>query len=296
MKEVKEILLSSKTSGASSLLEEIESDEKLINELTKLGIQFEELPFYVNTLFDYKRQKDQCTYCPGNGKCDSEIKGSYMTLIVNDSGKLSYTLGPCPEEIEKARIRTNYVYRDFDESFLSDAPRRTKKKRTLNEAKLMSCATDKDHPWAYITGASGSGKSYQVMKICNDFAANDFKIAYLNYPQRSEEMKSLVMKDNDAFKRMINKINDCTVLVLDDFGDEFKSDYLFDAVLLPLLLERSRKGQITYFVSAYSLKELELAYNAVSKTRVNVRRIMDLIKKKTEAEIVVKPTARMLIN
>lgn len=295
MKEAKDILASSSVKGVSPLLEEIEKDQGLLDELTKLGIKKEELPFYVNLLFDYKSQKDECSLCPGGNACSSERKESYMRLTINDSGKLSYTLGPCPEQAERERIKANYVYRDFDDEDLSIVTKKVNAKRNSAEGKLIACAADKDHPWAYVTGAPGSGKSHQIIKICNDFAKNGFSVSYLNFPQRSEEMKNLAMKDRDSYKRVMNNLSASTVLVLDDFGDEYKSDYFFDTVLLPLLLERGRKSRITYFVSAYSLSELETIYKNSSRTKANVRRIIDLIKQKTNGEIEIRPSVKKLL-
>lgn len=294
MKEAKEMLVSSNPSGVSPLLNEIEKDKELIDELTKLGINEKELPFYVNILFDYKCQKDECSKCPGSAACNSERKISYMRLAINDSGKLSYNLGPCPEEAERERVKANYLYRDFDDDLLSATIKKGQKKNGT-EFKLVSCMGNKEHPWAYVTGASGSGKSYKIIGICNDFAKNGFKVAYLNFPQRSEEMKNMAMKDRDNYRRMINRLSVADVLVLDDFGDEYKSDYLFDTVLLPLLLDRARKGKTTYFVSAYSLKELSSIYNSASKTKANVRRIIDLINQKTDGELEIVPSVRKLL-
>lgn len=295
MKEAKDILISSSSNGPSQLLLEIENDKEILDELTNLGIHREELPFYVNLLFDYKCQKDECSSCPGSAKCNSERKISYMRLAIGDSGKLSYTLGPCPQEAEKERIKSNYLYRDFDDDGLSIVLKKGEAKKTSPLGKLMKCLDDPEHPWAYVTGEPGSGKTHQIIKICNDFCKNDLKVSFLNFPQRSEEMKNLAMKDRDSYKRMMNRLSASSLLVLDDFGDEYKSDYLFDTVLLPLLLDRSRKNKITFFISAYSLKDLSSIYSAASKTKASARRIIDLIKQKTDGEIEILPSVRKLL-
>lgn len=297
MKDAKSFFSNGAQNKPSSLLDEIKNDQSLIDELTKLGISEKEIPFYVNILFDYQSQKKGCASCPGEEKCSLSAKGSYMSLMIGDSGKLTYSLGPCPEAMKKEMIKASYIYHDFDDELLDlrSAPKGKTKGGAYKD--LVSCARkNATSSWGYVTGESGSGKTHQLIGICNDFAKNGFAVAYLNFPQRSEEMKNMAMKDRESFSKMIGRLTSCTVLVLDDFGDEYKSDYLIDAVLLPLLLERARKKKITYFVSAYSLNELQSLYLTSSKAKANARRLIDLIKKNIDHEIVIQPSVENLLN
>lgn len=296
MIEAKDYFGDEKKEASSLLLDEVKNDKSIIDELTKLGVSEKEIPFYVNLLFDYKCQKDQCASCPGEEKCNSDNKGSYMSLMIGDSGKLTYSLGPCPERMKMEMIKASYLYRDFDEELLKVVGRKKGKNKKSTYTELVKCVTSESYKWGYVSGEAGSGKTNQVIGICNDFAKNGLPVAYLNFPQRSEEMKNMAMKERDSFTRMVARLNSCTVLVLDDFGDEYKSDYLIDVVLLPMLLERARKKKITYFVSAYSLDDLSQLYISSSKAKANAKRLIDLIKKNIEHEIIVTPSVENILN
>jgi primosomal protein DnaI len=67
-------------------------------------------------------------------------------------------------------------------------------------------------------------------------------------------------------------------LVIDEFGSEFKSDYVRDQIVLPLLSERSKEHRITFFASDYSLEEIEELYGAKYGGRLIAKKLVSLIK------------------
>lgn len=281
MKEAKDLIKIEKTEDGPSLLDIVMSDKKLLDELASLKVGAEEIPFYLNILFDYSSQNKACAKCPGAEKCSLPNKSSFMKLEIGDSGRLTYSLGPCPESMRKEVTKSFFLYRDFDDGLSSATGGNYKKGYFMSLRPLFTSSAE---PWAYLYGGPEVGKSYYLAAVCNDFASNGFRVAYLDFSTRSDEFKGLAIKERDRFNKILNQLVAVDVLALDNFGDEYKTDYLIDTLINPLLKERSSKKKTTLFASAYSLDDLEKMYLGASKTKANAKRLIAYIRHNIQGE------------
>lgn len=285
MKEAKDLIKIEKKEAGPSLLEVVSHDKKLLDELASMGVAPEEIPFYLNILYDYSEQNKACAKCPGADKCSLPNKSSFMKLEIGDSGRLTYSLGPCPETFRKEKTKSFYLYRDFDDG-LSDATGENYRSRHFVELRSVLGGVKKssDKPWAYLYGEPNTGKSYYLAAVCNDFASNGVRVAYLDFSTRSDEFKGLAIRERERFNKILNDLGNIDVLALDNFGDEYKTDYIIDTLINPLLKERSSKKKTTLIASAYSLADLERMYLAASKTKANAKRLISYIKANINGE------------
>ena len=76
-------------------------------------------------------------------------------------------------------------------------------------------------------------------------------------------------------------------MVIDDFGNEFKSDYIRDQIVIPLFAERSRAGLRTYFTSQYTLDEIKQLYS-LHKSYIEGSRVSKLIEKNIDKVIILE--------
>ena len=78
------------------------------------------------------------------------------------------------------------------------------------------------------------------------------------------------------------------VLVLDDFGNEYKSDYLRDTILFPILSERSKTEKITLFTSDFTFEEIAKMYSGKDSDRIRSNQLKRLLQAMCIAPIELK--------
>ena len=68
------------------------------------------------------------------------------------------------------------------------------------------------------------------------------------------------------------------LLVLDDFGNEYKNVFIRDTIIYPLLNERLKNGKLTWFTSAYTVKDIINMYSFKSNYSPKAAQLGELIK------------------
>jgi hypothetical protein len=267
-----------KKADGSSLLSAIERDPTLRGELQKLGISEEEIKNYVPLLSAYQDSKDYCLKCPGLEACLAPSPRMAMGLTILDSGKLGETMGPCVLALKKEKLLGSYVYRDFPEEWLALSLRsfRNERASSVKEA-LVHAQKDETHPWAFLTGQRGTGKSYFLAAFANDFALRGNLVAFMNANKRFDELKGMAIANKPFFDKTMALLESCPLLVIDDFGSEYKSDYVRDQIVMPLLNERAKKHRMTFFASAFTLKEVADLYASNRSSALMAKQLADLI-------------------
>ena len=74
-------------------------------------------------------------------------------------------------------------------------------------------------------------------------------------------------------KNLFDEIKDADLLVLDAFGDEYKSDFVRDTFVYPLLQERAYSNKITIINSNFTIKEIVSMYNLAKASAPKVRQL-----------------------
>lgn len=271
----------------SSLHDEILNDRRLMNELHALDIDDSEIDKYLPLLATYLDQRDAEE--DPKKEIEAPYPGLTMKLCIDDSGKLSYTLGPSEETKRKEALEKNYIYKDFPESWKdlngkSIKGERYKKLRTAL-AKTFTKACTK--PWVFVKGDSGCGKSYYLAAVLNGLAADGESVCFINGAKRFDELKALAIKNRQEFDKIMASLEGCGTMVIDDFGNEFKSEYIRDQIVLPLLAERSRAGLRTYFTSQYTLDEIKQLYS-LHKSYIEGSRVSKLIEKNIDKVVILE--------
>ena len=274
MKDTAEVM-AAKNANTDSLKNIILCDTRLMNELHALGFADSAVDGYLSVLATYLDQRD-AEEDPTHSK-EAPYPGMKMTLTVDDSGYLSFVLGPNEQNKNKQLLEANFLYRDYPEEWMTLTPQVLKGVRfkEIREAIKMMGKAAKN--WIYIQGEPASGKSYFLAALLNNFAVKGKTVCFMNTNQRFEELKALAIKKPQEFNAIMAQLKTCDHLVLDDFGNEYRSDYVRDTILMPLLNDRSRLGLKTYITSQYSIDEIEELYGRGS--RIDGRRVTSIIKR-----------------
>lgn len=253
-----------------SLLNEILSDKELMTLLKNLGLKEEEIPLYLPILAMYQDNKKEI---------ENDPEAFQMVLEISDSGKLSFHYEETEKQKEARHLVENYYIRDFSDEWLSSSLKsfRTDREKELKK-EIVSSLKDKFKNWFYIYGDLGTGKSYALAAFCNDLARKGRKVCFMSATKRFDELKSLAIKNKDVFDKTMKTLYDLDFLVIDDFGNEYKSDYVRDQVILPLLSERTKNHKVTMFSSDYSLDEIEELYSQKYGTKIIAKKLVNIIK------------------
>lgn len=269
-------------SDPSSLLDDIYRNDELLKELDSLGISKEEIPSYAIILTDYLADKRACSKCHGLNECSSSSTHYRMKLEIGSSGRLTYSYELCPFARRMTNLMSNFHIKDYDEEYSNLSLGALKSKRNAEIIKRIKPALPKTSltRWVYLVGEEGSGKTQILAALSNDYAAKGAHIAFLNTSKRFEELKGMAIKKPDDFQEEIKTLSNIDILILDGFGSEFKSDYIRDTILFPLLSARSKKRLLTFFGSDFHLNEIEALYSGrASGSQILAKRLANLIKK-----------------
>lgn len=257
------------------------NDPQLMATLRAKGITEAMIRHEVPLLLNYREDAAYCAHCPGLEHCAKALPMTCIELAVVD-GFLTRDFGYCHLYIEHDRLLNSYLYRDFPEEWLNATPTslpRSKRVAAVFNAFAKAINEESPTPWVYLVGEIGSGRSYLLAAFANGFAQAGKKVAFLNANKRFDELKGLAINDKRRFDERMDALIHADLLVIDDFGSEFKSDYVRDQIVLPLLRERDKNHAFTFFSSDYSLAEITTLYSTSKASAIQAGQISKLITK-----------------
>ena len=280
----------------------VESDDELLEEMKKaylacpaavkycneLKIPSEKIDENIVKIFDFVSDINYCKKCPGVKKC-AKANPLLCTKIVYEHGEIDRQLVPCKELLKQITFKKQFIVMDFDEEWLDGNLRSIDRNagRDLALQRYRDFLKEKDNSWIYINGSKNSGRSYFASALVVDAARKDRgPICYLNTSLRLREMNDLGYgKKKEEFERKLELYSNVPILVLDDFGNEFKTDFIRDAILFPILSTRASKRLLTIFTSDFSIEEIETLYSTTKAGAIRAKQIARLIASMSKEEI-----------
>ena len=280
----------------------IESDDKLLSDMKKaymacpaaikycndLKIPAEKIDENIVKIFDFVSDINYCKKCPGVKKC-AKANPLLCIKIVYDHGEIDRQLVPCKELLKQITFKKQFQVMDFPEDWLDSQLRTLDRNagRDLALAKYRNFIKEKDNGWIYLNGSKNSGRSYFAAALVVDAARKDRgPICFLNTTSRLREFNDLGYgKKKDEFDRKLEQYSNVPILVLDDFGNEFKTDFVRDAILFPILSTRASKRLLTIFTSDFSISDIEALYSNTKAGAIRAKQIAKLIQSMSDEEI-----------
>lgn len=263
-----------------NLLEkEILNDKEIMKELALLGVKPSEVTRYLPILIRHKESKDACKGCCNLNDCKSESIHLKTNLILSDAGGLTVQMGPCPLQAKYDVIASNYIYSDFPEDWIYRANASESKRATAIMGELKGAYKSESKRWCYFYGKQGTGKSFLTVAFTNAVAAKGQKVAFINANTMFDQIKSLMIKNRPAAEKIMSELASVKVLVIDDFGSEFKSDYVRDQIVMPLLNSRSKGKGMTIICSNYTIDDIETLYSFNKPAAILAKQLVETIKR-----------------
>ncbi len=249
-----------------------------------LGLSDQDIRDNAPKIYDFSEDIKNCKNCKGLKYCNKDPK-YLVTNITYEEGVVDRNILPCKKYLEQINFKKRFVLIDFGEEFfdtyittdVSNLQSKNKKEILL---KYKKTALDKkSNEWIYVKGDMSTGKSFFASVLCVDAARNKAydSISFIDVPERFKELTDLAFQKSPKFSELLDRIKNSEMLVLDDFGNEFKSDFVRDNVLFPILSYRGKNKLFTMITSNYSIADICTMYQTSNMSKPKVEQIRQLL-------------------
>ena len=286
-----EIMIDSST--VKKMEDEVFSNLKALKYLRDLGLNDELIKENIARIYDFACDMKNCKNCKGLSSCNKNPK-YIVNSVTYKNGVVDRNLVPCKKYLEFTNFKQRLIISDFEEGWLENTIfkdvnniKSLNKMKVLNKYKTVVNKESKE--WIFMKGNISSGKSFYAATLCVDAARHGTfeKIAFANVPERFKELADLAFSKNPKFEDELNKYKTCDFLVLDDFGNEFKSDFVRDNILFPILSYRAKQKLFTIFTSNYSMDECAQMYQTSVNSKPKIEQIRNILKMLCVKEILI---------
>ena len=249
-----------------------------------LGLSDDDIRANAAKIFDFSEDVKNCKNCKGLRYCNKEPK-YLVTNITYEEGVVDRNILPCKKYLEQLNFKKRFVIIDFGEEFFdnyitSDITNlKSKGKREVLKRYSSTAIFKKSNNWVYIKGDMSTGKSFLASVLCVDAARGNAydSISFIDVPERFKELTDLSFQKSPKFNDLMDKIKTSQMLVLDDFGNEFKSDFVRDNILFPILSYRAKNKLFTMITSNYSISDICTMYQTNNMSKPKVEQIRQLL-------------------
>lgn len=268
------------------------SDKEFKEYVYSLGIHENILMKYTSQLQDAFLEYSNCSKCKGLATCKNKVSG-FCFAPKKGERIISFDYEACSkkiDEIAKNAYKENVSLFELNDEIKSASLKEIYKddKARIPIIKYFKEFIDKynknENPKGmYLHGSFGSGKTYLIAALFNEFAKRDVKSTLVYYPDFLRKLKSSFNSDNE-YNEQFDEIEKTPLLLLDDIGAENCSNWSRDEILGPILQYRMENHLPTFFTSNLTIEELEKALSITSSgvDKVKARRIIERIKQLTE--------------
>jgi DNA replication protein DnaC len=263
------------------------SDPRVNQEIKRLGASEAEVKENIAAFIAFQDDQSYCSKCPDLTGCQKP-QHHYQVRLERVGRFIERTFAPCPLLMAKMERDRRYLYTDFDEAW-KDATLGAldgKHSRSQVIAAALPVIRGQSQRWLFLTGAHRVGKSFLMVTFINELLAQGAKqAAVINAGIRFKELLDLAINDKAGFKTTFDQLAAVPVLGIDDFGNEYKSDFLRDQIVYPLLLERAKNKKTTLFTSDFKINEIGTLYATSEAGKIRSRQLVRLLKDYAENEL-----------
>lgn len=255
--------------------------------VNSLGIPEDEIDFNISKIYDFVRDINYCKHCPGLDNC-LKVDAHLCTKITYVDGVVERQLTPCKELLKKLEFISQFAVRDFDKEWMNIELKSLDgtSDRKLVLEKYLNFVKNGSTEWIYINGEQNTGRTYLAAALAVDLARKGKgPICFLNTSLRTKELSDYSFKDQEQFKKLMNKYQSAPVLVLDDFGNEFKNDFVRDGIIFEILNKRSANHLLTIFTSDFTIDDIVSLYSTNKAAAIRARQIGKIIRNNAKEEI-----------
>ncbi|HKM11202.1 MAG: ATP-binding protein [Bacilli bacterium] len=274
------------------LIKELQADQVIWQALERANIDETTIRHNIVAILDFQQSVQACRSCKGLNTCQSPFQHLELELVNND-GIIERIYRPCRLKVAEENSLKKQTIFDFPADWFSITLGSSGNQVDVNKNRLpfIQAALELlkgNKRWIYLFGKPLMGKSYLAAALANEIFAFNPSVMFVDMNIRIRELSDLQFSNKDAFNASIERFINVDYLILDDFGNEYKNDFVRDTVLLPILNARARNQKVTIFTSDFSIEQIGTMYatNAASKPRA--AQMVNLLRALTNGEIELK--------
>lgn len=261
-------------------LKQLMNDPFVMEEIKRLEASEDEVRENISAFLSFQEDHDYCSKCPGLAGC-AKSERHYQVRLQRRGKFIERSYEPCPLLMAKIEQDSKYWYDDFPSEWkvTGFASIDGKKTRSVAIAAAIEVARGQSERWLFLNGSHRQGKTYLMVAFINEIVKSGARrAAVINAGVRFKELLDMAITDKPGFKQTFDDLCTIDVLGIDDFGNEYKSDFLRDQIVYPLLLERARNKKVTMFTSDFSIAEIGTLYSSSEAGRIRSRQLVRLLK------------------
>lgn len=270
---------------AEKVMQGFKDDAPFYAELKRLDLKVIDIKNNLPLLMEFQDNFRECRETDHLPPEEAAGPAFAMSVIKTEDG-LKATYGPRKNMLKRESRRSFYLFNDFPDEWLdkslSDVELTAKRNTTI--IKMADLAGKISNKWLYLTGEAGTGRTYMCACFANDYIdANQEEAAFCSCLNLIDRLRDDSINRKDEFKSLMKQLQEIPLLVLDGFGDEYKSDFAFSNVLYPLISERSKGKRLTIIISDFTIEDVYSMYaSKVSEPRA--RQLASLLRKEVGKE------------
>lgn len=245
------------------LLAKLRADKPVYDSLKPLGLTNKEVRDNIGKLADYQEDFNICKNCKGFDKCPKKTK-HISTYVYKDGSYITTRSEPCKKYMEEMAVEAKYVVRDFPQpwrkSVLKNLDLSENRRPLIRDFVIIT--KGKSKKWLFVKGNHKVGKSFVLVTFANEFVAlNKGQVAIINASKQFKDLADIAYSDKEGFKHTLEVLSNVPLLVIDDFGQEYKNELIRDQIVIPLLNERAHNDRLTFFSSEFTIQEIQQLYS-----------------------------------
>jgi primosomal protein DnaI len=240
----------------------------------------------LNVFLAFRDEKTICDKCSSLENCKLATIG-YTPVLEYNRDYISLAYRRCQyNKLSNAidNIFAMYVPKKIFNASLDDFDLVGETRKSINNYMLKflkDYRKDNFVKGMYVCGKYGTGKTYILAILANELAKLGHKVYFAYYPDLARELKSSI--GDGSLEDKITAIKETEILMLDDIGGEYFSEFIRDEVLGPILQHRLLDNKPTFFSSNLNYNDLAKSFRKTDNNLETIAsyRIVERIKRMT---------------
>lgn len=227
--------------------ENLAMQDRLTDILVKNGYSAD----YLDDIYTCKICKDTGLDENGRCKCYNDILKQIAAKELSRSLPIGFT-----------------CFESFDLKYYSDAPKPEFNGRSAREIMQINYEYCKNYaenfclPYdsIFMTGGTGLGKTHLSLSIAKKVIGLGYSVVYGSVPDLLRKIETAHFNRREGDNEVFYTIKDCDLLVLDDLGAEFETQFYFSC-LYDIINTRINYGRPTIVSTNFSTGEIKKRYS-----------------------------------